>query len=265
MLSKASIDLIEKSLGLEAGTIAQGIQSEEETTLNIPSGTFITETDLTTLKDNVRKDGYDTGAEASREMTLKDLSKSAGLETIKDSKAFIEAFKANILEQAKIEPTQKITELEASISNLQNTITEKDLDYSKLQGDFEKKNLISKVESFIPQLPEGLGLKKNEVVDLFMRNYEITEDGVKQDGNILKDNMEKALGLDKVIDGFVTDRGWKVQPTGRGGGAGGGEGKPVTMDDYRSVIGEKGFNEGSMEANAILAEMIKENPDLGDD
>jgi len=265
MLSKASIELIEKSLGLAAGTIAEGIQSEEETTINISEGTFISTADLETLKDNVRKDGYDTGAEASREMTLKDLSKSAGLETVKDPKKFLDAYKATILEKANIEPTQKITDLEASIQNLQNTIQEKDNDYAKLQGDYEQKNLYSKVESFIPQLPENLGLKKNEVVDLFMRNYEITEDGIKKGDTILKDNMEKALGLDKVVDSFVTERGWKVAPTGRGGGAGGGEAKPSTMADFKALIAEKGYNEGSMEANAVLSEMIKENPDLGDE
>ena len=268
MLSQASIDLIAKALGLDAKVFAKGITSEDETTIELPKMNHFSDADLVTLKDNVSKEGYDRGAPAGREMFIKDINKAAGFEEgsgLKDAAKIIEAYKASVLKQANIAPDKKIIDLEGSIEKLQNTILDKDSDYSKLQSKVDNDTKIATVKSFIPKLPEGLGLDKDEVVDLFLRTHEISTEGISKGGNLIKDNMEKALGTDKVIGNWITERGWNKDVTGRGGGAGGGsDDKPSSMAEYEETLKEKGFTQGSVEANALLVEMVKDNPELGD-
>lgn len=262
-MNKKVIGQIAGMLKLDAEVLAQGL-SQEDGEIELPKGTFFTDVDLTTLKDNHGKERYDAGATASREMLLKEISKEAGLETIKDKNEFLKAYQAKILKEANVEPEKKVSELEASLEKLRTDLTEKDKSIEQLKSQYSQKETAFKVEGLIPELPETIGLTKQEARDLFFLQHEIKEDGIYRNGQKLKDAMEGALDLDKAVQSYVSEKGWdKKAPAGRGGGAGGqSSDTPTTLAEYESHIKEKGFHPGSREAQAVLAKVVGANPEI---
>jgi len=267
MYNKATQDKIAGMLGLNAEEFAKGWVSEEETDVTFAEGRFLTTEQEDTLKDNHGKARYDVGAEASREMLMKDMSKKVGFETsIKDVDKWIETYKKNILNEANIEPNQKLEDANSSIEKLRAQITEKDSDYLHLQKKVTENQVKFDVKSFIPEIPEGLGISKDDATNLYFMTHEVKEDGVYKNGTLLKDNLEKALTTQESVNSFITERKWNIDPPkGRGKGSGkSGSGTPTTMEDYEAAIKEKGFRPGSAEANALLSEIAKEHPEILD-
>ena len=267
MYNKAQQDKLAGMLGLNAEDFAKGWASEEEVDVTIAEGRFLTTAQENTLKDNHGKTRYDAGAEASREMLLKDMSKKVGFEeTIKDSTKWIDAFKTNILKEANIEPNKKLEDANTSIDNLRKQITEKDGDYLVLQKEVTKNQVKFDVKSFIPKMPEGLGVTKDDAANIYFMSHEVKEDGVYKNGALQKDNMEKTLTTQESVNSFITEKKWNAaDPKGRGGGSGGsGSGAPTTMEDYEATLKEKGFSPGSAEANALLSQIAKEHPEILD-
>ena len=268
MLSKKGIEAIAGALKLNVEDLTQVLTSEDEKDLELPKLEIFTsdefETFKETLKDSHGKAKYDEGKTASREMLLKEMSKDVGFEnTIKDPNEFISKFKESILETAKIEPNKKVQELETSVSNLQSQLSEKDSEISKILSQTKEKEVKLKVQSLFPDLTEKIGLNQEDMTTLFFnKGYEIKEDGVYKDGNIIKDARENTLPLNDVVKGFISERNWNTeQPKGRGGGAKG-EGSssslPTNLAEYDAYIREKGINAGSVEANALLQEVAKQ-------
>ena len=131
-----------------------------------------------------------------------------------------------------------------------------------MQSSIETDKRNFKAQSLIPELPETLGLSKDEAVSLYFRSHEIKEDGIYFKGEKLKDKLEKPLSFEDSVTSFVESKGWnKTTPSGRGGGAQGGEGSssvlPTNEQEYETYVKEKGLTIGSTEANAVLAQMAK--------
>lgn len=266
MYNKEITDQIAGMLGLKAEEYATGLASEKEVELKLPEGRFLTTDQEETLKDNHGKTRYDAGSEAAREMQLKDMSKLVGFEeSIKDPQKFIDTYKANILEQAKIEPNKKVSELETSLQTLRNTITEKDDSYKLLQGEVSSFKTRSSLLGHIPKLAD-LGLNNEDVLDLFLKSHEIKDDGVFKDGTLLKDNMEKNLKVADVIGSFVKEKGWDYQegkPKGRHNNPKpGGSSSGWSFEEYEAEIKEKGLHPGGQEAQALLGTYAENNDEF---
>ena len=267
MLSKKGTEALAGMLKLTVEDLTQVLTSEDEKDLELPKLEVFTseefETFKETLKDAHGKSKYDEGKTASREMLLKEMSKEVGFETsVKDPSEFINKFKSTILETAKIEPNKKVQELETSLSNLQSKLDEKDNEISKIVSQTKEKEVKLQVQSLFPDLTEKFGLTKEDTTSLFFNNgYEVKEDGVYKNGQILKDARENPLQIKDVVSNFITDRKWNVEhPQGRGGGArgsGGNSNLPQSLEEYETFIKEKGINPGSVEANALLKEIAK--------
>jgi hypothetical protein len=197
-------------------------------------------------------------------MTLKDLSDLAGFdERIKDKEAFVKAFKDKVLADASIEPNKKVEELQASIEKLQGVVSDKDKAYSDLEASYKQKETRFKAESLFPTMPEHLGLNKSEGVDLFFMSHEIKEDGIYKNGQKLKDNVEKPLGIEDAVKGFISEKGWDKAPTPRGRGgnpvANGQGAKPSSLEEFETLAKERGLNVGSQEYNALLREVNRKD------
>lgn len=269
MLSKKTMDAIAAIMGIEADVLATAISDEQESDISLPEGRFLKSADEITLLDNHGKRKYDEGKGKGLKEGMEALGSITGIE-FDTSKVddFVSKYKSSVLEEAKIEPNKKITELQTSIEALQGKIAEKDTAYTQLEGSIKKKEVQLGVQSLIPELPESLGLTKQEATSLFFMTHEIKEDGVYKDGVKLKDELQNDLTKESAVASFVSSRGWASNPSGRGGGAGGSggtkTGKIQSMEDYESVLKERGLNVGGEEANAILMEAAKENPSLLD-
>ncbi len=266
MLSEKTIESMAGMLKLNVEELTKGISSEDEVNIDMPSLKVFTTKDYDTLLDNHGKIRYDAGKLAGNEMSLKNLSEEIGIDTVKNAKHFVETFKVKILEEAKVEPNNKIQELETSISNLQGVITEKDNAMNTLSNRVKTNEQKFTVRSLIPTLPENIGINTEEATTLFFTGLEIKDDGVYKNGVLQKDHLENPITLEQSVKDFVSSKGWdKKNPVGRGGGnQGGGTPNPKTYEDFLETIGGKGWAEGSAEANALLQDIAKENPEILD-
>lgn len=248
---------------------ATAIQSETDTDYELDLDGLVVRTkdEDDELRENIANDKKSKWFNDAFEIQIKNLKKEYDLDFEgKDAKDFVEAFKSKILEDSKVEPNKKIEEMETSLSKLQNQIQEKEKAYTDLQSSLNQKETRYKVQSLIPDLPENIGLNKEEAATLLFSNYDFKEDGVYKNGELLKDNLEKPVSFEDAVNGFVTDRGWNAEPpSGRGGGARGKGGNTFSIsshDEFEQHIKEKGLHPGSREAQAILSKAIEENPDF---
>ncbi len=266
-MNKKVIEALARKLNLNVEELTQALTTEDEVTFEIPENLkVITSEQLEQLKDNHGKSRYDAGAIAGREMLLKDMSKEAGFETLKDSSEFLSKFKSSILEEAKAEPNEKITTLENSLKTLQSTVQEKDGMIEQLKSQMAKEKRLLTIQSAIPQLPENLNLTKDEATALYMQGREFKEDGIYLNGKRLEDDIANPVDVVSDVQKWVESKGWnKPEPKGRGGGAQGGKGGstlPKTMEDYEALVKSKGYNTGSQEALALLQEAAKKHPEI---
>lgn len=266
MYKKEILDKIAGMLSLNAEEFAKGLTSETEVELTLPEGRFLSKDQETTLLDNHGKSRYDAGSEAAREMQLKDMSKLVGFEeSIKDPQKFIDTFKANVLKQANVEPNKKVSELEASLETLRNTVKEKENAYNSLQSEVENVKQRSSLLSVIPKLAD-IGLKNDEVLDLFLKSHEVKDGVVYKDGKPIQDELASNMGVDKVLNSFVTERGWDFKdennPKGRGGNPKPGSKGGASFEDYEAEMKEKGLHPGSLEAQALLKTYVDNNPEI---
>lgn len=263
MLSKQNLDALAVISGIEADVLAKAISDEQEINLDFPEGRFLTKEKENILLDNHGKRKYDEGVSK----TLKDVFEGKSKEDFLTdfSKEKIKA----ALEEAKVEPNKKIADLNDSLDKLRNQLSEKDTEYERLQKSIEKEKYILEAQSYIPELPESLGLKKAEAVSLILSGVEKKDDGIYKNGELLKDSYESAISLESFIKDAVDQRGWSNNnPTGRGGGSNASGSNstttstPKTMEEYEAILQEKGFHAGSAEAQALLQEAAKENPEI---
>lgn len=260
-MNKKVIESLAKLLKFDVEELTKVIATEEDVDFKLPDGIrVLSNEDLEAIKDNHGKTRYDAGKLAGSEMTIKDMSEKVGLESIKDIDGFISSFKSNILDEAKIEPSKKIKDLETSLEKVQGLLTEKENEISTIEQTYRQKETKLQAQSYFPEIPENVGLSKAEASNLFFMSHEIKDDGIYKGGERLKDAHEKPFTLEDAITSFVTEKKWNATPSGRGGGAGGDgggvNGKPKTMEEYESYIKEKGISPASVEANALLAEIV---------
>lgn len=269
-MNKKVIEALAKALNLKVEELTQAIATEEEVDFKLPENLKVmTAEQLEELKDNHGKTRYDAGATAAREMLLKEMSKDAGLETIKDPKEFLNQFKANVLKDAKAEPNEKIGQLETTIETLRGKLEEKDGMMNQLKGQMESEKRYLTIQTAIPDLPETLNLTKQEATALYLQGREFKEDGIYLNGKRLEDDVAKPIDIQTDVQSWVKSKGWTIeQPKGRGGGAGGGKGGglslPKTIEEYESALREKGLHPGSQEAKDLLASAAAKHPEILD-
>lgn len=265
-MNQKVLEQIAGKLKLDAEKLAQSLSSDkEDETLELPN--YFTESEVNGIKDNIGKEKYDAGATASREMTLKELSDLVGLkERAKDKESFIKRFEEKVKADASIEPNQMLEELKNAKQALQDKLIQKENEFKDLESNYKKKEEKSNVRSLIPELPASFGITKDEAVSLFFLSHEKKEDGIYKNGEKLKDNLENPLDINKAVSMFISEKGWDkdIVPPGRADGVqrSSQNGKPKSLKEYEEYISEQGINIGSQQANALLKEMAKENPEI---
>lgn len=268
-MNKKVIEALAKKLNLNVEELTQAISTEDEVEFNLPENLKVyTDEQLEQLKDNHGKTRYDAGATASREMLLKEMSKEVGLETVKDSKEFLNQFKASVLKEAKAEPNEKLSQLESTIETLRSTIEAKNNDFESLKSQMAADKRMLEIQSAIPDIPETLNLTKQEATALYMQGREFKEDGIYHNGQRLVDDVANPVPVQEDVKSWIESKGWTLdkKPTGRGGGAQGATSTslPKTMEEYESVLKERGIQVGSTEALDLLQTASEKHPQILD-
>lgn len=262
-MNKKVIEQIANVLKFDVEELTKVLNTEGEVDFVLPNGKFLNSTEIEQIKDNHGKTRYDAGKTAGVEMLLKDLSEKVGFnEAVKDPDLFITTYKQNILKEAEIEPNKKVVELETSLESLRKKLSEKENEFSTFKDAQSKEKFRLEAMSFVPDLPENLGIKKNEAIDIILNGIEYKDGSLFKNGEALKDELESPISLNTYIDNFVKERGWNSAPIGRGGGARAESKKINTINDFEQEIKQKGLHPGSAEAQALLAQAVKDNPAL---
>ena len=101
-----------------------------------------------------------------------------------------------------------------------------------------------------------------------MEGFEFKEDGIYLNGNRLEDDVAKPIDIQTDVKSWIESKGWTIEsPKGRGGGSQGGRGGvalPRTIEEYEQAIAQKGYQRGSVEANALLKEAAAKHPEILD-
>lgn len=265
-------DLAKLAKVTDVEAFAKALQSETDTDYTLDTSNLIVRTreEEDTFKENIVTDVKKKAFNDAFEIQIKNMKKDLGLEFEgKKQEDFIKAFEKNILEKANLEPSKRIQELETTLKTNSKTLEEKNSEIESLKNNFYKEKTRLKVQGLIPNIPENVGLNKDEVVDLFFMKYDPKEDGVYSGENrLVNQTTAEPFKLEDVVSSFISERGWSNQPTGRGTSN---SQKPTntssyssinTLEDFDSLASEKGFNVGSQDYNALLAEVVKENPNM---
>lgn len=264
-MNKLIASLAEMAKVEDVEAFAKALKSETDTDYELDLGGLIVRTkeEDEQLRENLLAEVKTKNFNDAFEIQIRNMKKDLGLEFEgKKQEDFINSFKSKILAEAKVEPNKKISELESSLETLRGQINEKQSAYEQLKSSVEKDKRKFKAQSLIPDLPENLGLSKDDAVNLYFMSHEEKEDGIYVNGNKLKDKLEKPLSFEESVISFVESKGWNKKPVGRGGGYGGDDnpgdgGLPKTLEEYDKYIEEKGWVKGGKEANALLSEVVK--------
>ncbi len=228
MLKETTLSELAKRAGVSLVELKKGIESETEETLSFDTeGEFITHTELESIKERAGSDSYKEGKKAGEEMFGKELKRIAGIEIEgRNAEKVISAIKTAALEEAKLEPTKRIQELEEDKKKLQTSLTEKE---NELKAETEKFNSRLngiEIESVIKNsLPDKLanGLTKEQAYKLYKadREFAKTAEGIalldpvtKQ---VIKDKKLNPVSITDDLKEFLKQFG-EVHDDGRGAG-----------------------------------------------
>lgn len=254
MLSQQTLDALAVNSGIEADVLAQAISDEQEQTLELPKGRFLTSENESKLLDNHGKKKYDEG----KSKTLKDVFEG------KTREDFLKDYKDSVLEEANLEPNQKLEEKNTIIEDLQNKLRGKDQEIETIMSENTKKQRVANALSQMPELKDGLGISKSEALNLILSNSELKEDGIYSNGTLLTDDYQSPIEVKDFLLREVNSRGWsKKKIQGNGGRKPGQQSEKIsTYTEFQKYCESKGWNESSQEAISFLNKVKKDNSDF---
>jgi ribosomal protein S13 len=224
MLKQEDIKRIAALLHVKDADLVDAIKSEEEKEIALPEGlTTYTDEELTTLKGNE----YKAGKKAGEEMAVKEVKEKHGLDFQgKTIEGLLEAAKKKVLEDAQIEPTKKVQELEDKLKTVQNTVKEYETKLSEKDSEVTAVKINTELYKHIPAPGEnGPALGADDVIQLMkISGYEFRlENGATiayKNGQPVQDKVANPLPINEVIGSFLKEKKLvtdPVQPGGRGG------------------------------------------------
>lgn len=271
MLKKESIEKIAKHLKLDVTALESALTSKEEVDVEIAELNVFTNEELTTRDENLNALKYKEGKEAGAEMIIKAIKKDNGIEVDgKDPIKVIEAIKSKVLQDAKIEPSKQINELNGVIATLQTKVKEAETEKLTLESKMSQIKLDSKLMSLIPDKLDT-PLTKDEVLGIIKSKYSFVEEGgkliVKDGDTILRDpKLQTELTPNDVIPSYLKERKFlseQQSKDGRGGGNDGGKsGVYSKLSEITKEFQDQGKSLNGQEYAAAVSAAKEANPNL---
>lgn len=222
MLKQTDKDKL-KELGFDVDKLVTAISDPKEVDITIPTGTFLTDTQLTE-RDGIKvKEGEKTGDTAARKVLQKELGTKLGID-VKDDARFGDVIK---LIEGKINSTgdEKLKTLTD-----QNALLLKDKEL--LTGELETVRTSSasitreaNLMGLLPGIAPGMKSLKETLEVAKMRGYSFDDEGgktiIKHNGEVLKDKTTHApLAVEAGIKHVFATEGWDKQAAPPAGGRG---------------------------------------------
>lgn len=274
MLTKEQSDLIAKILRVEPATFAAAIADTTEVPLTLTEGLASFTPGEITSRENTLKSA---NIRAGKEIAIKELKDSAGLaydgEGSKDPARFLTEYQAKVKADSGVEDSVKVKELNDTISGLRNNL-------EKVTGEvsgFKQQAITAKNDSLL--LSYSLeykpgNLSNEEWLAVLKTNNELVEHegviGVKRGGEVVKDNLLKAIPAKDAITAYITERKiGKAAEANNGEGNKGRSGNDskdfsgiTNMKQFTAKMEAEGVHINSDKARAALTEVTKTNPNF---
>lgn len=210
-----NLSVIEQTLQLPEGTLLQAIESTEVVKVELPELEVFKKEDynarIENLKNTFQKQGQD--------FLVKEAKQKFGLDFEgKSIDTFAEKLKAKALEEAKVEPNEKVKELQNDLEKLRKNLEEKDNLIIQKETEFkqkEKKRFIK--ETLLSKINVETSIPKEDVLTILQSKHEIDIENdtivFKQNGEILKNSTTlNPKTIDEVYAEFLPN--YAKQPTG---------------------------------------------------
>jgi hypothetical protein len=263
MLKKQTLQQIAKLIKVKEADLKAALESEEEKDLEISEEIISLDEDE---QKRFIKNSYEDGKKAGEEMAVDEAKKELGFTYDgKKVKTLVAEVKKKTLEDAKVEPNKKITELEEKIQTLTNTVG----DYEKKIADKESEVTTVKINGelykHIPSFGDkGPAIGADDVIQLMRLNgYEAKIEDNKtvffKGDKKLTDKLGDPIAPKDVIKSFLTEKKLLVEeqtPEGRGGGDGGGA-KSGTLSALKKQFESEGKSLIGQEFNQAVQDAVK--------
>lgn len=267
-IKKEALTKIAELVRVPVADLEAAIKDEKEVDVAIPDGLTVFEGDeLTTLKTNE----YSKGKTAGEELAVKEVKTKMGLEfTGKKVEGLVEAAQKKALEDAKLTPDKKVTELTEKLNTVQATATELQ---TKLADKEKEIGQVKLSTELLKNVPAGTTLESDEIIALMQaKGYQFEmKDGALvavKDGKVMEDKLAKPLAVKDVITEFakerklIADEGQTDPPGGRGGGGGGKAVKFTKLSELKKHFEDQGKSVNGQEFNDAFVKAKAENPDF---
>lgn len=265
-LKKEAIALIAKLTKIKTEDLEAAITNKDEVEITIDDKlTTFTEDEVSTLKNNEYKSGKEKGVE----MAVKEVKDEFKLEFQgKTVKGLVEAAQKKAIDDAKISPDKKVTELTEKVTTLQTTVQEYE---TKLK---EKDTEVASVKingELFKNVPAGTTLDPDEVIGIMkLKGYDFQmKDGklvAIKDGKEVQDKVANPVPVKDVIAEFVKEKKLggtdPVPPGGRGGNDPKPPAKFGTLSEIKKHFTEQGKSVLGTEFAEAVSQAAKDNKEF---
>ena len=277
--------LAEKLKGIKVGgedftpdIFKTAFESDKEVDLVVPEGSFLTDSEIATLKTNVSNGSMRDGVISGAEQAVKAIKKTIGLDfegkIVKDAGGSVN-FEATakqlsgkltdkVSDDLKLPQDKKVKELQGSLETLQNTYEKDKIGWDTEKQDWQNKLNGIKIDSLISTYAQGVdGHKPSHLVAAFKTDgYSVQfEEGVPipvLHDKTMKDKLEKTLVFEDVFNDWKKKNNYVADGGGRGGGnetgGGGSSSKYESMNDVYKHMEKNNITPISEEGIKLLAD-----------
>lgn len=210
-----NLSVIEQTLQLPEGTLLQAIESQEVVKVELPELEVFKKEDYNARIENLKS----TFQKQGQDFLIKEAKQKFGLEFEgKSIDTLAEKLRAKALEEAKVEPNEKVKELQSDLEKLRKNLEEKDNLIIQKENEFkqkETKRLIK--DTLLSKMNVETTIPKEDVLTILQSKYEIDVENdniiFKQNGEVLKNNTTlNPKTVDELYAEFLPS--YAKQPTG---------------------------------------------------
>jgi hypothetical protein len=265
-LKKATLQLIATLTKTKLADLETAINDEKEVDLTIEDNLQVFTKEELESRDGAQKA---EGQKVGREIGIKEVKKAAGLPEdapAKDPAKVAQAIIEKATVDAKVEPSEKVKQLNEQVSLLQKQVGEKDAEIETHKKTAATITLDNKIRNSFPKNRIDM-LDDDDMLASIKRNHTFEEqDGkliVKKDGELLRDSKTtNAMPLADAVKTIFTERKWLTEEGGAGGGTGGRGGgdksgaiKYKKASEVKEKYEKEGKNINGQDGQAYLAEI----------
>jgi hypothetical protein len=233
MLPQATKDKLKNTYHLDIDKLIEAIKAEAETDFEVPEVTVFTQDEITSRDEQKlsegKKEGQKAGENIGKEIAVKEMKRSFGVEFEgKDLTKLVETVKTQ-LAKGDEGLKEQVKLLQRNLEEKETALVEKDKAAQAAMFDAE---LLSELPANRFNL-----ISDKEQLSLIKGSVEFSEDGVKFNGQILRDpKTQNPLPRKQALEQIYAEKKWVNQDVPVPGGRGGGNTPPVLKPTKTSEV-----------------------------